>query len=332
MTFSYRTSGEPLSAYRLFQTRDVDEARSVVARSFCSHRLDCTRAAARFESVHNRAVGLGLSLNYLRYGAEVEIEPGELGRFYLIQFPLRGNARVVNGRHEIACDERRAAVLNPSLWSKLTWYAGCEKLIVQIDRDVLHRLAEALIGHRLDRPIVFWPEIDRDGAAVVKWMALLNACVAAAERGPIAWGSGNHHQAVIEEGLIARFLLCQPSVISHFFASGPRPAANTRQLRRAQSFIHDNLAEPITVAQIAQAAGCGIRSLQLAFHDRFKCSPMQYLHRERLNLAHCLLQTAPKDSLVSQIAYDVGFSHPGRFSIAYRQAYGCSPRETLSRS
>ena len=31
-------------------------------------------------------------MNYIRYGTDVEIEPGELGSFYLIQIPVKGHA------------------------------------------------------------------------------------------------------------------------------------------------------------------------------------------------------------------------------------------------
>lgn len=303
-----------------------------MSRSFCPHRLDCTRDAERFETVHNKASGRKLSLNYLHYGAEVEVEPGELDNFYLIQFPLRGRALVTNGRHEVDSHEQRAAIINPSLWSRLVWQAGCEKLIVQIDRDALNGLAEGLIGHRLERPVVFSPAIDCKRPEIVEWMRLVRSCLTVAEHEPAHWGLNNRYQEVVEEDLMARFLMCQPSVIYHFLKDRTPSAATTRQLRRARGFMHANLAEPITLSQISEAAGCSIRSLQLAFRDRFNCSPMQYMRDERLRMAHYLLQTEPAGSLVSQIAYDVGFSHLGRFAVAYRKMFGQSPSTTLPRS
>lgn len=324
--------GEPLRAHRLFRTRDLDEARANVSRSFCPHRLEGIGAMRGFDTVHNKASGRALSLNYLRYGAEVRIDPGDLDDFYLIQFPLRGKALVVNGGHEVLSHESQAVVLNPSLRSRLEWQAGCEKLIVQVGRKALQMVAEDLIGHRLERPIVFSPAIDGTRPEVAGWARALRSCMMAAERGADRWGEGNRNQAVLEEQLIARFLICQPSVIQHFFEEGAVQEATCRHVRRARAFIHANLVEPLTLSRISKAAGCSIRALQLAFRNHLGCTPTQYMRDERLRVAHYHLLTAPEGTLVGDIAYDVGFSHLGRFSIDYRRAFGQSPSATLRRS
>jgi AraC-like DNA-binding protein len=36
----------------------------------------------------------------------------------------------------------------------------------------------------------------------------------------------------------------------------------------------------------------------------------------------------PPDTLVSDIAFDSGFSHLGRFSVDYRKSFGRTPRES----
>ena len=38
----------PLDTYRLFESTDLDEARSMVARTFCDHRLSQVRSGDRF--------------------------------------------------------------------------------------------------------------------------------------------------------------------------------------------------------------------------------------------------------------------------------------------
>ncbi|MCB1385893.1 MAG: AraC family transcriptional regulator [Nitratireductor sp.] len=317
---------EPLQAYRLFSTSDVDEARHLVSRSFCSHQMSCVGASRDFTAVKNRAAGRNLSLNYLRFGAEVEVNPRALDGFYLVQVPLRGSASISHGSDTVLVDEHTAAVLNPCLPTRLTWHAGCEQLILRIDSGALNALAETLIGHELARPVRFELAVDRRRPEIAEWMTLLQACVAAAQHGPDHWGrEDNRHQGVIEEQLLTRLLMVQPSVISHFLSRRALPAAGIGKLCRARDFIHGHLRDPITLAQIARAAQCSIRGLQALFQQKFGCSPMQYLRNERLNMAHYLLQTAPDGVLVSDIAYDSGFSHLGRFAIAYREAFGQSP-------
>ncbi len=89
---------ELLSAHNLFRTTSLDEARDEVAKVFCPHRLVTTSRTGAVDTVHNR-VRLGhLSINYLDYGAEVEIDPGELSSFFLIQIPLAGVSSVTCDR------------------------------------------------------------------------------------------------------------------------------------------------------------------------------------------------------------------------------------------
>ena len=40
-------------------------------------------------------------------------------------------------------------------------------------------------------------------------------------------------------------------------------------VKRAEAFMHANAGTPLTIAEIAEAAGCGVRALQIAF-QRFR--------------------------------------------------------------
>lgn len=326
-TGSNRISSEPLSAHPLFHTGDIDRARANVARKFCAHDLTPRRDHRRFEARHNHAAGRCLSLNYLSYGCEVEIAPGELENFYLIQLPVEGHALVQNGRVEVAAGPQCATVLNPTRETRMVWQAGCRKVLLQIDRQSLHSKAEALIGRRLAEAVVFSPEVALGADGLQGWArALFSALSLAQNKGGFA-DNMHPHQDRLEEELILGFLCHQPSNVSH--ALDQEPAAPSFQLRRAVDFIKANLGEPLTLAQIAAQAGCSLRGLQMAFKEHLRCSPMQYLMRERLHHAHYLLQSVSPDHGVSAVAFDSGFSHLGRFSIAYRAAFGCSPRDTL---
>lgn len=323
-------SSEPLAGHRLFRSRDIDATRAAVAQKFCAHRLQPGRDAGDFDALHNHVSGQGLSLNYLRYGAEVEIDPGELSRFYLIQIPLDGGAEIRCGNRLVEAGRKCASVLNPTIATKMRWGAGCRKLLVQIDRAALHRVAEELIGAPLDHAVVFDPEMRLERPALADWRKRVECCVRAAEQGLAFGASGYRFQERIEEELIFGFLEAQPGSISHFLL-GQRDAPAAPQIRRARDFIHEHFSEALTLAEIARAAGCGVRSLQTGFRDHYGVSPMQYLARLRLNLAHHQLQAAPPGAGVSEIAYGLGITHAGRFSVAYRQAFGQSPGETLRR-
>lgn len=108
--------------------------------------------------------------------------------------------------------------------------------------------------------------------------------------------------------------------------------AGPASLRRAVAFIEESADEDLDLTQIATAARVGPRALQLAFRRHLGTSPLNYLHRVRLERAHRELQaTDPTISgmTVTDIANRWGFSNPGRFATAYRQRYQHLPGQTL---
>jgi transcriptional regulator GlxA family with amidase domain len=101
-------------------------------------------------------------------------------------------------------------------------------------------------------------------------------------------------------------------------------------LRRAISFIEDNAHLDIRLTDIAEAIGVTPRSVQYTFRRHLGATPLEYLRRVRLHRAHHDLQAAdPEVDTVMEIAGRWRFGHPGRFSMAYKEAFGTPPSRTL---
>jgi AraC-like DNA-binding protein len=101
-------------------------------------------------------------------------------------------------------------------------------------------------------------------------------------------------------------------------------------VRRATRYIDNHLAEPIVVHDIAAASRVSVRTLQSAFRATRDETPMGYLQRARLDAARRTLTHAdPATATVADIARRWGFTSPGRFAAAYRQAYGQNPSRHL---
>ena len=108
--------------------------------------------------------------------------------------------------------------------------------------------------------------------------------------------------------------------------SAPQP----QTLRRAIAFIQDNAHRDIALTDIAAAIGVTPRSVQYIFRRHLGTTPLEYLRRLRLHRAHRDLQAAaPAVDTVMEIAGRWRFGHPGRFSRAYKEAFGTSPSSTL---
>lgn len=101
---------------------------------------------------------------------------------------------------------------------------------------------------------------------------------------------------------------------------------------RARDYIAGSYSEPISVYDIAQAAGTTIRTLQNATQSRLGAAPRALLTEFRLDKMRAGL-TSPDDmTSVTSAAHDAGLFHLGRTSIIYRQRFGELPSATLRRS
>ena len=324
------TRQAPLRDFRQFKTDDLDEARDLVARNFCGHRLERQSVQDRFDACQHRAEGQGLSYNYIRYGADVEIEPGELGSFYLIQIPIAGHAAIRNGMDEVETGAGVASVLNPHRHTAMRWHAGCEQVLLQIDRDRLHEVAERISCTSLQSPVRFQAQIDCRSEDMRGWLRKFRSAVSAVDNGGLLRPENRLSQAVVEDELIAGFLYSQPSNIAPLLDQ-PRLKAPSLYVKRAQDYLHARLEEAVSVTDVAAAVGTSPRNLQLAFRECLEMTPLEYLRLLRLNRARFLLQDCPPHETIAQIAGASGFAHLGRFSAQYTRRFGETPSQTRKR-
>lgn len=107
--------------------------------------------------------------------------------------------------------------------------------------------------------------------------------------------------------------------------------AHPATVRRAVAYIDAHVGEPVTLADIAAAAGTTGRAVQAAFRRHRGTTPTEYLRRVRLDGAHRDLRTADptRGDTVGAIAARWGFSPGARFTSFYRAQYGVPPSHTL---
>ncbi|UOA32787.1 HTH-type transcriptional activator RhaS [Sulfitobacter sp. DSM 110093] len=312
------------SDHPVLRTRDLDEARFKVSQRFCDHRLDVSNRNSQLSVTHNAVRGQHLSVNYLSYGAEVTVDPGELGSFYLFQMPLSGKASVAHRGDEMTAHVGMGTILNPDRSALLRWGESCQKLLFQIDSAHLETVARNLTGAPPPGPIRFDMKVDFTRPNGRKLQRAFAACAAAIENGGLFQRPLSGSDLQVEHDLVYALLTLQKSNISHIIArsdGGTRP----RDIRHALEFMHANLAEQITVLDIATAAEVNVRTLQKSFLRVFRKTPMQVLRDTRLDAAHYLLHARRDVPSVSEAAYSCGFSHMGRFASYYRTRFGHTP-------
>ncbi|GAB1692344.1 helix-turn-helix transcriptional regulator [Krasilnikovia sp. M28-CT-15] len=137
----------------------------------------------------------------------------------------------------------------------------------------------------------------------------------------------NAAQQMVAASMLATF----PNTTMTTDVRTPRDAATPAVVRRAVAFIDARAEHPITLTDIAAAAGVVPRTLQYAFRRHRDTTPTGYLRQVRLARAHeQLLAAEPGDgTTVTEVAARWGFARPHRFATAYRQVYDRPPGLTL---
>lgn len=118
-------------------------------------------------------------------------------------------------------------------------------------------------------------------------------------------------------------------VSGHGLAGGRRRV--TRGLDQACEYIDSHLTASITLTRLEEVTGFGARALQLAFRERFGCSPMEWVRRRRLERVRSALQVADESTSIREVAVRYGFLQEGHFARLYRLQFGELPSETLAR-
>ncbi|HEX3878612.1 MAG TPA: AraC family transcriptional regulator [Bryobacteraceae bacterium] len=102
-----------------------------------------------------------------------------------------------------------------------------------------------------------------------------------------------------------------------------------RRLKQVLGYIEEHIAEPLSLVDLARAAGIGVSQFSASFRVAMGQSAHQYVTRRRVERAEDMLRQP--DSSISQVATDTGFSHASHMAYQMRKILGISPTEAASR-
>lgn len=317
-----------LDNHPLFHTRDLDRARSEVAKLHCEHMLTLSKGK-RLDAYYNHAPLSQISINYLEYGAEVSINPGRIADFFLLQLPLQGSAFIQMGKFEGLSKPGLASVLSSDEEINMRWSADCQQLLVKIDRAAVEQQLTSLIASPLSDPIRFDLLMPGDCCKIASWWRMIHFLIAELEQGQSLHTTGPAI-ASLEQSIITNLLYVQPHNYSQHILHRNTAIAPVHVIR-AEEYMRRNIAETITIDDLARVADVSPRTLHTGFKHFRHTTPMNYLRKIRLEGARNDLMCAKGGVGVTDIATKWGFNQMGRFSCIYKQAFGESPSETLKR-
>lgn len=312
----------------VFETTDLDEARHRVGELFCRHQI---RYAGKGRSLAFRQSFAPLSrmaLSYVTYGEDVEIDAGEPEKWFMIHSTLRGHCAMLVGTRQVSGDSETEVVSSASLGLRMNCSADCSQLVLKVDRSALERQLCILLDGGIRRPLEFYPGVAGTDAA--GYRRLLSFIGTETEQVDTFFQSTLGHRH-LEEAVMTLLLMEFPNNYSDALNS-PRGAASPRHVRAAEEFIRAHAAEPISVEEIAGAAGVPVRTLYEGFQRFRHMTPMAYLRAFRQETVRDELLAAPTSATVTEIALKWGVTNLGRFAESYRRRYGELPSQTLRRS
>lgn len=94
-------------------------------------------------------------------------------------------------------------------------------------------------------------------------------------------------------------------------------------------WLRSDLTTSVSLTAMEQRTGYSRRTLQLAFHQRFGCGPVQWVRRQRLEQVRQALLDPSAGETVSSIAVRFGYSSLGALSRDFSARYGQRPSDLL---
>jgi AraC-like DNA-binding protein len=309
------------------RTRDLDEATAAVTRVYCPHTTRILGPSCDLDVLLEVTRPTSQPLVELSYGVPVTIDAGDFPRLFLMMHCARGSASTSQEKSQTEWRRGQTVPLSGGLETQLRFDTAFVQKSIRLDVDRLEALCARWLGHPLEvelrfelRP--FSTEFERI------WQRILAYLWSSEEDGLCLTGAA---RTAFDEFLLTLLMHHHPNNYSAELAE-TTPVPVPGLVRRAERFMVDRAAAPITVSDVAAHLGISVRSLQAGFRQWRGTTPNALLRQIRLQRVRDELLGAEGTSNVTTVATRYGFGHLGRFSEYYQAAFGEKPGITLRRN
>jgi transcriptional regulator GlxA family with amidase domain len=98
---------------------------------------------------------------------------------------------------------------------------------------------------------------------------------------------------------------------------------NDEPVKKAQEFIERNVADKISVEDLASKFAIGRRNFERRFKKATSNTPVEYIQRVKIEAAKKSLEASRKN--ITEVMYDVGYSDTKAFRTVFKKITGMSP-------
>lgn len=98
--------------------------------------------------------------------------------------------------------------------------------------------------------------------------------------------------------------------------------AQIQQIARAVDYIHQNIAQTISVESLAEMVNMSATTFHRHFKEVMHLAPLQYAKSIKLHRAQALIKEGKR---ANEAGYMVGYNSPAQFSREYKRQFGYAP-------
>jgi AraC-like DNA-binding protein len=310
-------------------TKDMGLIADLLGRLYVKHTalFHCDDPAQVDGEVHSVAVN-GLKAGLLRYGGfdyDAVLEPAEAPTAVTV---THGSGTVTAARQE-HCWARGGAFMLPSDLPSTANQFDAGFALLRVPWPLARSLAEERTSIpaadlRFEAMAPVSAELQAIWASTAKFVCAQLVTSGRTEISPLMAHELTRMAATV---MLETF---PNTAMTAMYVPGPGwvpPAA----VRRAAAFIEAHAGQPVTLAEIAAAAGVTGPALQSAFRRHYGTTPVGYLRQARLERAYTELRDAgPATGVtVAAVGRRWGWTSPSQFAAAYQRRFGEPPSRTL---
>ncbi|MCG7602281.1 AraC family transcriptional regulator [Halomonas sp. McH1-25] len=314
-----------LEKHNILSTSSQELICEQVSHCLSPHRMrliDNTALTSHLCSMHLEH----LSIIELQYGANVEIDPGELKDVYLFRLTLDGRGDIIYNNQTVLMSQGGVTISSPEQRSLIRTSPDCHNLIVKINRQQLENYLSRLLQQNLTGPIIFdhyFPPQHPGTGFIQSTVAYFSQVSLHLRSSPEKQAQEARMEDYFYESILKLF--------KHNYSEHLQglPSILPRYVKIAKQHIDSHLRSVVTLDKLASLSGVSTRSLQHGFRNFLGLSPTAYLSRQRIRSIYRILKTAPPGTRVTDIVTEFGINNLGHFSAKYKAIYGETPQQTL---
>ncbi len=311
-----------------FKTEDADSCHNYIRDDSKTHDFALTRSSRLLGFAHSACSVGRVAINWCGLATTdgFSITQTCAAPYFSFQFVLAGTCRL-EGRHESRIvGPGEVFIRDPECTQREFWQDECKQFVIRIDRSVIERQLSEELAKTIGRQLTF-DLVARD-PGIAGWVYQVAHSL---------WLGGDASALVkanrvannLERTLISMFLAGFRHSESEGLERDPQCPA-PYYVKRAETYIREQIGEALTIDDIAAQAGVSTRTLFYGFKRWRDTTPMAYIRDARLELARKELKKARScGGTVSDVAINAGFTNFSQFSKLYKARFGEAPSMTM---